>query len=173
MEISETYLAHHGIKGQRWGVRRYQNADGSLTVEGRKRKGLGTPRKSLFSKKKKEKTDEERKSELRDYLRDHPKKMSKYRKVLTQEDVDTIIKNIDFDRKLKDIRQSEIDRGFASIKNTGTRIATVAGLVNQGLNIYNSVANTYNLIYDLQNRSGADMTNKKKLPLASASSGKK
>ena len=32
------YLAHHGIKGQRWGVRRYQNEDGSLTAEGRARK---------------------------------------------------------------------------------------------------------------------------------------
>ena len=30
-------LWHHGIKGQRWGVRRYQNADGSLTAAGRKR----------------------------------------------------------------------------------------------------------------------------------------
>ena len=27
-------LYHHGIKGQRWGVRRYQNKDGSLTEEG-------------------------------------------------------------------------------------------------------------------------------------------
>jgi hypothetical protein len=31
------YLAHHGIKGQKWGVRRYQNEDGSLTDEGKKR----------------------------------------------------------------------------------------------------------------------------------------
>lgn len=30
-------LYHYGIKGQRWGVRRYQNADGSLTAAGQKR----------------------------------------------------------------------------------------------------------------------------------------
>lgn len=29
------YLAHHGIKGQKWGVRRFENPDGSLTVEGK------------------------------------------------------------------------------------------------------------------------------------------
>lgn len=31
------YLAHHGILGQRWGVRRFQNPDGSLTEAGRRR----------------------------------------------------------------------------------------------------------------------------------------
>lgn len=29
-------LQHHGIKGQKWGVRRYQNSDGSLTAKGKK-----------------------------------------------------------------------------------------------------------------------------------------
>lgn len=31
------YIKHHGIKGQKWGVRRFQNSDGSLTDAGRKR----------------------------------------------------------------------------------------------------------------------------------------
>lgn len=31
------YLAHYGIKGMKWGRRRYQNKDGSLTAAGRKR----------------------------------------------------------------------------------------------------------------------------------------
>lgn len=31
---NEDYLEHHGIKGQKWGVRRFQNEDGSLTKEG-------------------------------------------------------------------------------------------------------------------------------------------
>ena len=30
-------LRHHGIKGMKWGVRRYQNKDGSLTPAGKKR----------------------------------------------------------------------------------------------------------------------------------------
>ena len=32
-----SHLYHHGIKGQKWGVRRFQNADGSLTNAGRSR----------------------------------------------------------------------------------------------------------------------------------------
>lgn len=35
--MENTYLYHSGVKGMRWGVRRYQNKDGSLTPAGRKR----------------------------------------------------------------------------------------------------------------------------------------
>lgn len=34
-------LAHHGIQGMKWGVRRFQNKDGSLTAAGKKRYGIG------------------------------------------------------------------------------------------------------------------------------------
>lgn len=32
-------LYHHGIKGQKWGIRKYQNPDGSLTPEGKAKYG--------------------------------------------------------------------------------------------------------------------------------------
>lgn len=35
----EYELYHHGILGMKWGIRRYQNKDGSLTAAGRKRYG--------------------------------------------------------------------------------------------------------------------------------------
>lgn len=39
--IKNNVLGHSGIKGQKWGIRRFQNEDGSLTEEGKKR--YGTP----------------------------------------------------------------------------------------------------------------------------------
>lgn len=36
MENHELY--HYGVKGQKWGVRRYQNKDGTMTAAGKKRK---------------------------------------------------------------------------------------------------------------------------------------
>lgn len=48
------YLAHYGILGMKWGVRRFQNTDGSLTREGRTRYGVAGVRTSadqLFDKK--------------------------------------------------------------------------------------------------------------------------
>ena len=48
--INELY--HHGIKGQKWGVRRYQNSDGTLTAEGKRRYASGDdytiPKNSKF-----------------------------------------------------------------------------------------------------------------------------
>ena len=41
--VSSDHLEHHGIKGQKWGVRRYQNKDGSLTAAGKQHlKGKGS-----------------------------------------------------------------------------------------------------------------------------------
>lgn len=48
------YLAHHGVKGQKWGVRRYQNPDGSLTDEGRRRYGYGSEAGKMITKNTKE-----------------------------------------------------------------------------------------------------------------------
>ena len=40
-DYDSNYLAHYGIQGMKWGVRRYQNPDGTLTDAGKSRYGTG------------------------------------------------------------------------------------------------------------------------------------
>lgn len=50
-------ISHHGVKGMKWGIRRYQNADGSLTSEGIRRYSHMSPTKSDSSVTKRVKSD--------------------------------------------------------------------------------------------------------------------
>ena len=54
--MQEYELYHHGIKGMKWGVRRYQRTDGSLTSAGKKRYNDGSER-NLIQKRKDKLTD--------------------------------------------------------------------------------------------------------------------
>jgi hypothetical protein len=60
-------LYHHGVKGQRWGFRRYQNEDGSLTAAGKKRysdNSTSSSESASTHKKVSEMTDEELRAKL-------------------------------------------------------------------------------------------------------------
>lgn len=46
--MNDIWLAHHGILGQRWGVRRFQNKDGTYTSAGKKRYGDRDSNKEKF-----------------------------------------------------------------------------------------------------------------------------
>lgn len=60
------YIQHHGVKGQRWGVRRYQNKDGSLTAAGKKKRSTSEivkdARKYVKDKRAKIKEENERRA---------------------------------------------------------------------------------------------------------------
>ena len=51
--VFDDELYHHGIQGQRWGFRRFQNEDGSWTPEGRERYGKLLDRSETSEKYKK------------------------------------------------------------------------------------------------------------------------
>ena len=64
----EEYLEHHGIKGQKWGIRRYQNDDGTFTDEGKKRYGIDSDGK--MSKEGAKLWNQDRRSAVKDANKD-------------------------------------------------------------------------------------------------------
>lgn len=59
-------LYHYGVQGMKWGIRKYQNADGTLTAEGYKRYGKNADRKNskILSKEAKKSGDTNRQQVL-------------------------------------------------------------------------------------------------------------
>lgn len=59
-------LYHHGIKGMRWGVRRYQNLDGTLTNAGKRREQAADDRRARRNAKRQREWNANNASQLSD-----------------------------------------------------------------------------------------------------------
>lgn len=205
MMNQEEYLAHHGVIGQKWGVRRYQNYDGSLTALGRKHRGLGekgskamkTVQKAI-KKRRAEKAairEEARKAsraraveleterqaqkhqKLKEEIRRNPRNMYKYRDQLTKEEAKELIEQIEWDRKMADIRFDEYRRFNSRAKEVANTVTTAATILNQGIRLYNDSALVFNSMIDHQVKVGAmsaaEASKAKANPLAWDKNGKK
>lgn len=77
-------LQHHGVLGMKWGVRRYQNKDGSLTSSGRKRYGYDDLKRSLKKSSQKTKNATTKAAtKTKNVIKDNKKKISpKHKKAL-------------------------------------------------------------------------------------------
>ena len=113
---------HHGIKGMRWGVRRYQNEDGSLTPAGEKRyvresiSGIGLTKKGLTRKKRLANKVDRYSKKLRNYSSKQAEyqALSKSSKEYVKDDINRMIANDPKWKKLNDAyrRASDEQRNF-------------------------------------------------------------
>lgn len=123
--MTNNELCHYGIKGQKWGVRRFQNEDGTRTSLGRERRRGNRLERAARKKK----------SDYKAY-RKRIKRIDK----MTDEEIANRIKRLESEAKLKDLeRQKMIPGGKAvaeilssSGKNAATKIVT-AGMTVVGL----------------------------------------
>ena len=117
-------LYHWGIKGQKWGVRRYQNKDGSLTPAGRKRqkRQMSQDAKEAQALKKK-KVSEMSNAELR-----------------------KLNERQNLERNYKSANPSAIKRGAKAVGVTAAALGTVVGLATNGRKIVKmgkTIVNSY------------------------------
>lgn len=101
-------LYHHGVKGMKWGVRRYQNKDGTLTSAGKKH----------YNKVENKEIKKARKQDV------------KNRRKLSDADLKKKIERLQTEKKFKDLTNDDISPGktMASniLRSAGTKVLTAA-----------------------------------------------
>lgn len=136
--FSDSYLEHHGILGMKWGVRRFENKDGSLTPAGKKRYG---------NKKSKRRTPSQVKE-------DSMRRDVKNRHILSDKDLDAKINRLRKENELKRLTDENLNSGrtevMSVLRNSGKQIL---GKVAAGAGLYAvKVALTRN--FNLQEAAG-------------------
>lgn len=110
---STNEIYHHGILGMKWGVRRYQKKDGSLTSAGKRRMKKSSEERA-------EASNAKRRKELND--------MVKNRKLLSDKTLKEKIERIKLEKQFKDLVEEDLSPGRKAISGiiaeSGKKAAT-------------------------------------------------
>jgi hypothetical protein len=119
--MNSNELMHHGVLGMHWGVRRYQNKDGSLTAAGRKRADkLDSEYQRLTGKKL------AKKKSSADVKKTESKPKSKSIGEMTNEEIQEKINRITLEQNLKSLTPKEISAGERFTKKVMNDVITPA-----------------------------------------------
>lgn len=158
-------LYHYGIKGMRWGVRRYQNKDGTLTAAGKRRYSdsfSGSVSEDLFKPSIKSGKDKSPVSPAEKIAKETERvfgetgkitrtvsnlKKKKNKIELSDEELKAAIERMRLEEAYEDLSNRRINKG----KNTVNEILSIAGSVAA---IASSAAGIATAIYTLRKKAG-------------------
>lgn len=148
----ELVLLHHGIKGQRWGIRRFQNKNGGLTPAGRKRYAKNQPGDDAETKAKKTSGDSDEPESKESYearkaaavKSGTAKDVLEFKNDLTSAQRKEVKERLEWERDVSKLTPEDVDVGRAKADKFFKNVETVAGYADTAANAWNTFANYYN-----------------------------
>lgn len=134
-------LYHYGISGMKWGIRRFQNPDGTLTAAGRRRYGTVENLERGMTKKQAAEHEAEKQAAINS---GKTAQVQKFSSELTKEEMAYAVQRIKDEQTLSDLRAKDVAAGQQSVKaiiDAGGQLKSAGETVK---NLYNLVAQANN-----------------------------
>lgn len=157
--IYESYIAHHGVNGQRWGIRRYQDKNGNWTsaglrrrranattgyddepiVTGRliKRKGSSNSKSRTEQEDSKTETLEEKKQRVLNSR--SATELYKHANLFTTEELRNAKTRLELERDIARLSPQKENKGREWMNNFTETTKSVTTLATQGIGLYNTI----------------------------------